>query len=445
MKRRYYLVIGVLVTIALAAAALIAVNRAQAAVTVPPTTLGTWNGSPGSIPDNQKPDVLNDYYFWGNTDFSFLAQANGEGATPFIELEPWRGGGPDDCQNGLFASIASNSPAAVSYENSLASAVKAFGHPVVITFAHEFNIGGQYPWAKGNGCGVTSSQWITAWDRVFANVKAGAGGNAFFMWAPNVDPNGSDTVAAQYWPGAANVDLTGVDGYPAFCGCGGTFGDIFGGTFSEIKALPGFSTIPQTRIFISEVDLAPLGSGGFESVSGFISDLCSDGGDGILQFQDGTPALSSSQWTQLDSALAADCTSGSPPVPPVTTPATVPATTATATVPATMPATTAPATTPATPPAPVCATGAPTAAPDGFSADVRGSHVVLSWNTVSGASAYQVTVDRPDGSQWREDVVFTNSATYSIAPVHGTYTYRVRALNSAGNGPWAAPQHFTVT
>lgn len=291
--------------------AVILTNQAWATAAPPATTLGVWNGSPGSIPAGAKPNVLNNYYYWGNTDMSFLSQAQSEGATPFVELEPWQGGGTGDCQNGLFASIANNSSSAVSYENSVGASIKSFAHPVILTFAHEFNVSGQYPWAVGNSCGVTASQWITAWDHVFANIKAAAGGYASFMWAPNVDPNGNDTVAAQYWPGAANVDMVGVDGYPAFCGCGGTFADIFGGTFSEIQGLSGFSTIPQTKIFISETDLQPLDGSGYESVSGFISDLCSNGGDGVLQFQDGTPALSSTQWSELNTALASDCTSSS--------------------------------------------------------------------------------------------------------------------------------------
>ena len=42
----------------------------------------------------------------------------------------------------------------------------------------------------------------------------------------------------------------------------------------------------------------------YETISGFMSDLFKDGGDGVLQFQDGTPALNSGQWTELDGALA---------------------------------------------------------------------------------------------------------------------------------------------
>jgi hypothetical protein len=32
--------------------------------------------------------------------------------------------------------------------------------------------------------------------------------------------------------------------------------------------------------------------------------MAADGGSGILQFQEGLPALTSTQWSELDSALA---------------------------------------------------------------------------------------------------------------------------------------------
>jgi hypothetical protein len=44
--------------------------------------------------------------------------------------------------------------------------------------------------------------------------------------------------------------------------------------------------------------------GSYETVTDFMADLFSDGGDGILQFQDGTTALTSAQWSELDTALA---------------------------------------------------------------------------------------------------------------------------------------------
>ena len=55
----------------------------------------------------------------------------------------------------------------------------------------------------------------------------------------------------------------------------------------------------QFRLFQPE-----LRRRGYRPSPSFIADLFADGGDGILQFQDGTPALTSAQWTELDTALA---------------------------------------------------------------------------------------------------------------------------------------------
>jgi hypothetical protein len=74
---------------------------------------------------------------------------------------------------------------------------------------------------------------------------------------------------------------------------------------------------------------------GYETISSFMSDLFKDGGDGILQFQDGTPALTSAQWTELDAALAkAPHQAASPPSPPAPPPASTPATSPAASNPA---------------------------------------------------------------------------------------------------------------
>jgi hypothetical protein len=56
----------------------------------------------------------------------------------------------------------------------------------------------------------------------------------------------------------------------------------------------------------SETDLAPeTGSGGTQTVTQFVQAALAAGATGLLQFQDGTPALSSEQWSELDAALAA--------------------------------------------------------------------------------------------------------------------------------------------
>jgi hypothetical protein len=208
---------------------------------------------------------------------------------------------------------------------------------VIFTFAHEPNAAGQYPWAQGDtgSCGsspCTPAQWIAAWDAVQAQVDGnGAGQYAYWMWAPNADTGGSTVAFTPWWPGAAHVDMVGIDGYPqsgpgwGLC----NFRELFGQSFTEMRSL---TSLP---VFISETDLAPLSTTGdcngqsYETITDFMSDLFSDGGDGILQFQDGTTALTSAQWSELDAALAkaphpAPSPAGSPAPPPV--PASTPAT-----------------------------------------------------------------------------------------------------------------------
>ena len=107
------------------------------------------------------------------------------------------------------------------------------------------------------------------------------------------------------------------------------FQELFGQSFTEMKSL---TSLP---VFISETDLAPLSTTGdcsgqsYETITNFMSDLFSDDGDGILQFQDGTTALTSAQWSELDAALAraphpapSPASSPAPPPVPASTPAT---------------------------------------------------------------------------------------------------------------------------
>jgi beta-mannanase len=188
------------------------------------------------------------------------------------------------------------------YLGALGSAIASFGHPVIITFAREFNVSGQYPWAQGDCEGTTAAQWIKAWDTVRSDIDATAGGLAHFMWAPGADTGGTTIDPTPYWPGASQVDMVGVEGFPntRWGSQLGTFSGVFGPVFHEIH------TLTRLPIFIAETNLAPLDGSGYQPLPGFISDLCSNGGDGVLQFQD-TQTLSSTQWGELDKALASDC------------------------------------------------------------------------------------------------------------------------------------------
>ena len=323
---------------------------ASTAAKAPATTLGIWtsaedSGSYSAVA-GQHPDIANYYLAWGQQwPAQFISQAEAAGAVPFVEIEPWHAG-PGWDQTPSFQDIASSADSGdtdctldgSSYDTSCATWLASIGQdvrqlakPVIFTYGHEFNVSGQYPWAAGDtgSCGsspCTPAQWIAAWDAVQAQIDSnGASPYASWMWAPNADTGGSTVNFTPWWPGAAHVSMVGLDGYPqsgpgwGLC----NFQELFGRSFAEMKSL---TSLP---VFISETDLAPLSTSqdcdgqGYEAISGFMSDLFKNEGDGILQFQDGTPALTSAQWTELDAALAkaphpapASPPASSPPSPP---------------------------------------------------------------------------------------------------------------------------------
>jgi hypothetical protein len=520
-------------------------QQVRAAGSPPSTTLGIYTTDedntgqyPSSWPDNQQPDVANTYLAWGEPwPSAFVAAAEADGATPFIELEPWKGG-PNFDQTPQFSNIAANGDSADSYcgasnntscstwLSSLGASAAAAGGPVIFTFAHEFNVSGQYPWSAGDtgSCGsssCTASQWIAAWDKVRSMINAGANGKAYFMWVPNAYNGAGGTVVDpdSYWPGASNVDMVGVDGYPQSKYGETNFSNTLATTYNIIQGLSGESTIAQPKIYLAETNLATLGSGSYESISNWISDMCANGGDGFLEFDDanwGLPSMTDAQWSEADTALANDCPSGAGTTPPPASSAPVVATAAATGVTstsATLNGTVNPEGSAATytfdggldtsygnqQPSPQANVGsgtspvsesttitgldpsttyhyrieatnstgttygsdvtfttsasgsscsysaAPASSPPDIQSDVQGSWVQLTWGAVGNTAQYEVQVALPNGTLWHDSTVQVPSATYSPVPTTGTYHYKVRAQNCAGNGAWSAVKTFTVT
>ena len=290
--------------------------RAPAGSAHPPTLLGIWVGGEESgeysTIAGQRPNIANYYLGWGASfPADFAGQAQSQGATLFVEIEPWqqvRPGNPGECSYTPnfppITTIGANGPQTSSYLHAFGSAIASFGHPVILTFARDFNVSGQYPWAQGDCEHTTPKQWIKAWDVVRSDIDATAHGLARFMWAPGPDNGGTSIDPIPYWPGPSQVDMVGVQGslntewgYQL-----GTFSGLFGKAFTEIHAK---TSLP---IFIAETDLARLDRPGYQSITGFIRDLCSHGGDGVLQYQENpAPPLSGTQWSELDNALTTYC------------------------------------------------------------------------------------------------------------------------------------------
>ena len=264
---------------------------------------GTYSTDPG-----QHPNIANYYLAWGQAfPTQFIDEAEAAGATPFIEIEPWHAG-PSwdltpsmvDIGNNASSDCGSNGTSSCeAWLDSIGQDVASFGAPIIFTFAHEFNVSGQYPWSYGDSEGTTPAQWITAWDTVRNDINgSGGSGYAYWMWNPNVDTGGTTTAFAPWWPGAANVDMVGVDGFPDASAGLDTFQQVFGQSFTEMQAL---TSLP---IFIASTNLSSeTGTGGTQTVTQFVQAALADGASGLLEYEDGAPALTSSQWSQLDAAL----------------------------------------------------------------------------------------------------------------------------------------------
>ena len=180
-----------------------------------------------------KPQVVNYYSGWDEPfNASFVQAAYADGIQTFVEMEPWNCYSCDGDSVPAMTDIAAGGYD--GYLTGFGQAIKAFGHPVLDTFAHEMN-GGWYPWGYDGSEGTTPEQWIAAWDHVVTVVNAQAPGLVTWVWAANVELGA--TSVAQYWPGAQYVGEVGLDGY--LSSDSDTYQSEFGQTVTDVRALTG--------------------------------------------------------------------------------------------------------------------------------------------------------------------------------------------------------------
>jgi hypothetical protein len=177
------------------------------------------------------------YYsgWWEKFQAAFAATAWSHGTYTFVQLQP---------AVPLETIVRGWSDA---YLRSYAAAVKAFGHPVILSFAHEMN-GGWYPWGAGH---VKPAVFIAAWRHVVQVFRAEGATNVTWVWTVNAvnAVNAAGSPPSQWWPGSAWVNWVGVDGY--YYRAADTFQSVFGGTISEIRE---FTSAP---VLLSETAVGP--------------------------------------------------------------------------------------------------------------------------------------------------------------------------------------------
>jgi mannan endo-1,4-beta-mannosidase len=157
------------------------------------------------------------------------AQVTALSSTPFIQWNP---------STAPLSSIAAGNYD--SYVRRYATAVKSFGHQVMLSFGHEMN----GSWSRWGSTHATPAQFVAAWRRIhniFANQHVG---NVTWSW----DPSHVGADPQPWWPGAAYVDRIGIDGYLR---PGDSFAFIFAARLALIRS---FASKP---IFIAETGVAP--------------------------------------------------------------------------------------------------------------------------------------------------------------------------------------------
>jgi len=178
------------------------------------------------------------------------------GRMPMVTWEPW---------NTTLADIANG-----TYDTTIVSraqAMRDFGHPIFLRFAHEMN-GTWYPWSGSANGGSASgtAAYVAAWRHVHDLFAAQGATNVIWVWCAN--QNDSPSAAWNHWtnyyPGDNYVDWVSVDAY--------NWGTINGGwrSFGSMIGASAYRDYAATKpVMIAETGSNETGG----SKAGWIYDL----------------------------------------------------------------------------------------------------------------------------------------------------------------------------
>jgi mannan endo-1,4-beta-mannosidase len=163
---------------------------------------------------------------------SDACMATGQGALPFIQIEPFRPYTVSGIANGDWD----------SYLRAYAAAVKAFGARIALGFGHEMN-GGWYQWGFGH---VPPATFIAAWKHIHDVFAAAGVTNVKWVWTINrgVHP------PKLWWPGKKYVTWVGISGY--YRHSDDRWAHVFNSTLANVAK---FSSKP---ILIAETAVGPF-------------------------------------------------------------------------------------------------------------------------------------------------------------------------------------------
>ncbi len=201
--------------------------------TTPQSYLGVYAaGTPASYDGvtafasatGSKPDLVMYYSGWFVPfPVSFATTAADHGAVPLVQMDP----------DGIsVAKIADGRYDA--YLSSYAETVRAYRHPVIVSFGHEMN-GSWSPWGYRH---TSPKVFVAAWRHIVTLFRELGAGNVTWLWTVNIVNNtqrGRIPPPAPWWPGSSYVTWVGIDGY--YLKPDWQFAPLFGPTIASIHAL----------------------------------------------------------------------------------------------------------------------------------------------------------------------------------------------------------------
>jgi beta-mannanase len=122
------------------------------------------------------------------------------------------------------------------YLSAYAEAVRAYRHPVILSFGHEMN-GTWYSWGYGK---TSPAVFVKAWRHIVTLFRALGARNVTWLWTVNIindTRHGKIPRPNQWWPGGSYVNWVGIDGY--FLKPSWKFAPLFGPTIGAVRKFTG--------------------------------------------------------------------------------------------------------------------------------------------------------------------------------------------------------------
>jgi hypothetical protein len=170
------------------------------------------------------PDVVMYYSGWFVPfPTSFATTVADHGAAPLVQMDP---------DNVSIAAIASGRYD--GYLSLYAETVKAYGHPVILSFGHEMN-GNWSVWGYKH---ISPVEFVAAWRHIVNVFRALGVHNVTWLWTVNIindARSGRVDGLNQWWPGSSYVSWVGIDGY--YLEPNWQFAPLFGPTIGAVRAL----------------------------------------------------------------------------------------------------------------------------------------------------------------------------------------------------------------